>query len=52
MGMSGIVSHERQRLEELLRNRGMQPGSYPPFTVAAKGQQVKALQLFILYLTK
>lgn len=40
MGMSGIVSHERQRLEELLRNRGMQPGSYPPFTIAVKGQQV------------
>lgn len=50
MGMSGVVSHERQRLEELLRNRGMQPGSYPPFTIAVKGQQVKVLQLLIFIL--
>ncbi|KAJ0965478.1 hypothetical protein J5N97_026616 [Dioscorea zingiberensis] len=34
------VSRERRRLEELLRSKGMQPGSYPPFTVAVKGQKV------------
>lgn len=51
MGTNEIVGHERQRLEELLRNRGMQPGSYPPFTIAVKGQQVKVLQLFIFIFT-
>lgn len=50
MGTNEIVGHERQRLEELLRNRGMQPGSYPPFTIAVKGQQVKVQQLFIFIL--
>uniref|UniRef100_A0A5B7BWY3 AAA+ ATPase domain-containing protein n=1 Tax=Davidia involucrata TaxID=16924 RepID=A0A5B7BWY3_DAVIN len=31
---------ERQRLEELLKSKGMQYGSYPRFTVAVKGQKV------------
>ncbi|KAB1201556.1 Proteasome-activating nucleotidase [Morella rubra] len=31
---------ERQRIEELLRSKGLQPGSYPRFTVAVKGQKV------------
>ncbi|KAM0943179.1 putative AAA+ ATPase domain, ATPase, AAA-type, core [Dioscorea sansibarensis] len=35
-----IVLRERQRLEELLRSKGMQPGSYPPFVAAVKGQKV------------
>ncbi|KAL5972566.1 hypothetical protein ACLOJK_039371 [Asimina triloba] len=39
-GMDRIASQERKRLEELLRSRGMQRGSYPPFSVAVKGQQV------------
>ena len=31
---------ERQRLEALLKGKGMQYGSYPRFTVAVKGQKV------------
>ncbi|XP_029128289.1 ATPase family AAA domain-containing protein 1-B isoform X2 [Cajanus cajan] len=31
---------ERERIEELLRSRDVQYGSYPRFTVAAKGQKV------------
>ncbi|KAL6990724.1 hypothetical protein U1Q18_008843, partial [Sarracenia purpurea var. burkii] len=31
---------ERQRLEELLKGKGMQYGSYPRFTVAVKGQKI------------
>lgn len=31
---------ERQRLEGLLKSKGMQYGSYPRFTVAVKGQKV------------
>ncbi|XP_059662905.1 uncharacterized protein LOC132308725 [Cornus florida] len=31
---------ERHRLEELLKSKGMQYGSYPRFTVAVKGQKV------------
>ncbi|XP_041023306.1 calmodulin-interacting protein 111 isoform X2 [Juglans microcarpa x Juglans regia] len=31
---------ERQRIEELLRSKGMQRGSYPRFTVAVNGQKV------------
>ncbi|KAK7294857.1 hypothetical protein RJT34_17754 [Clitoria ternatea] len=34
------VRKERKRIEELLRSRGIQYGSYPRFTVAAKGQKV------------
>lgn len=39
-GTESLVSQERQRIEELLRSRGMPRGSYPPFSVAAKGQKV------------
>ncbi|KAG2684375.1 hypothetical protein I3760_10G073900 [Carya illinoinensis] len=35
-----IAKRERQRIEELLRSKGMQHGYYPRFTVAVKGQQV------------
>ncbi|KAK7359822.1 hypothetical protein VNO77_01787 [Canavalia gladiata] len=31
---------ERERIEELLRSRGIRYGSYPRFTVAVKGQKV------------
>ncbi|XP_020518899.1 spastin isoform X1 [Amborella trichopoda] len=34
------VGLERERVEELLRKKGLQRGSYPPFIVAVKGQQV------------
>ncbi|KAK1297513.1 hypothetical protein QJS10_CPB15g01710 [Acorus calamus] len=39
-GMEKLINHERQRLEELLRAKGMQRGFYPFFTVSLKGQQV------------
>lgn len=39
-GTESLVSLERQRIEELLRSRGMPRGSYPPFSVAAKGRKV------------
>ncbi|KDP20696.1 hypothetical protein JCGZ_21167 [Jatropha curcas] len=35
-----IAKKERQRIEELLRSKGMKYGSYPRFTVALKGQKV------------
>ncbi|KAF9587539.1 hypothetical protein IFM89_003997 [Coptis chinensis] len=35
-----IVKQERKRLEELLKNKGMQQTSYPRFVVAMKGQKV------------
>ncbi|XP_026392718.1 ATPase family AAA domain-containing protein 1-B-like isoform X2 [Papaver somniferum] len=35
-----IVRHERLRLEDLLKSKGMLRGSYPPFSVAVKGQKV------------
>lgn len=35
-----LVSAERKRIEELISSRGMQRGTYPPFTVAVKGQKV------------
>ncbi|MCL7035038.1 hypothetical protein MKW94_011809 [Papaver nudicaule] len=35
-----IVKQERLRLEELLKSKGMLRGSYPPFSVAVKGQKV------------
>lgn len=41
-----VVLRERQRLEEFLRSKGMQPGSYPPFVVAVKGQKVLTLVFF------
>ncbi|XP_008793790.2 meiotic spindle formation protein mei-1 isoform X1 [Phoenix dactylifera] len=39
-GTESLVSQEKQRIEELLRSRGMPRGSYPPFSVAAKGHKV------------
>ncbi|CAN6479154.1 unnamed protein product [Victoria cruziana] len=39
-GIEKIVRQERERLEEILRGKGMQRGSYPSFIVAAKGPQV------------
>lgn len=38
--MEAIAKKERVRLEELLKSKGMQYGSYPRFTVAVKGQKV------------
>lgn len=35
-----IAKKERQRIEELLKRKGMRYGSYPKFTVAVKGQKV------------
>ncbi|KAH0435519.1 hypothetical protein IEQ34_026600 [Dendrobium chrysotoxum] len=35
-----LAAGERQRLEELLKSRGMQWGSYPPFTVDVRGPKV------------
>lgn len=40
-GIEKIVRQERERLEEILRGKGMQRGSYPSFIVAAKGPQVR-----------
>nr|XP_029121938.1 ATPase family AAA domain-containing protein 1-A isoform X3 [Elaeis guineensis] len=39
-GTESLVDQERQRIEEMLRSMGMPRGSYPPFSVAAKGQKV------------
>ncbi|XP_021903020.1 uncharacterized protein LOC110818406, partial [Carica papaya] len=35
-----IAKKERQRIEELLKSKGIQHGSYPRFTVAVKGQKL------------
>ncbi|KAG8635158.1 hypothetical protein MANES_16G002800v8 [Manihot esculenta] len=35
-----IAKQERQRIEELLKSKGIKFGSYPRFTVAVKGQKV------------
>ncbi|TKY72199.1 nucleoside-triphosphatase protein [Spatholobus suberectus] len=35
-----IAKKERERIEELLRSRGIRYGSYPRFTVAVKGQKI------------
>ena len=37
------AKNERQRIEELMRSRGIRYGSYPSFSVAVKGQKVGAL---------
>ncbi|ESW19675.1 hypothetical protein PHAVU_006G145500 [Phaseolus vulgaris] len=34
------AKNERQRIEELMRSRGIRYGSYPSFSVAVKGQKV------------
>ncbi|MED6123958.1 hypothetical protein PIB30_054494 [Stylosanthes scabra] len=36
----GVAKKERERIEELLRKKGVRYGSYPRFTVAVKGQKV------------
>ena len=38
--VQGVAKKERERIEELLRKRGVRYGSYPRFTVAVKGQKV------------
>ncbi|KAK8950560.1 hypothetical protein KSP40_PGU015166 [Platanthera guangdongensis] len=38
--MGKLAAGERHRLEELLKSRGMQKGSYPPFTVDVRGPKV------------
>ena len=35
-----LARKERKRIMELIESRGMQPGSYPKFEVAIKGQKV------------
>lgn len=35
-----IAKKERQRIEELLKAKGIRYGSYPRFTLAIKGQKV------------
>lgn len=35
-----IAKKERQRIENLLKDKGIKYGSYPRFTVAVKGQKV------------
>ncbi|XP_011046997.1 PREDICTED: 26S protease regulatory subunit 7 homolog isoform X1 [Populus euphratica] len=35
-----IAKKERQRIEELLKSKGIKYGSYPRFTIAVKGQKV------------
>ncbi|KAL1358568.1 hypothetical protein AAHE18_04G043100 [Arachis hypogaea] len=35
-----VAKKERERIEELLRKKGVRYGSYPRFTVAVKGQKV------------
>ncbi|OMO76894.1 hypothetical protein CCACVL1_15353 [Corchorus capsularis] len=35
-----IAKKERQRIEDLLKDKGLRYGSYPRFTVAVKGQKV------------
>ncbi|KAB5560361.1 hypothetical protein DKX38_005318 [Salix brachista] len=35
-----IAKKERQRIEELLKGKGIKYGSYPRFTIAVKGQKV------------
>ncbi|CAM8998501.1 unnamed protein product [Rhodiola kirilowii] len=38
--LEAVARTERQRLEDLLKSKGLQYGSYPRFTVAVKGQKV------------
>ncbi|GLU15586.1 hypothetical protein SLE2022_320630 [Rubroshorea leprosula] len=40
MDLEETAKKERQRIEELIKTKGMQNGSYPRFTVAVKGQKV------------
>lgn len=38
--MEEIAKKERQRIEQLIRNKGMKYGACPRFTVGVKGQKV------------
>ncbi|KAJ7967744.1 katanin p60 ATPase-containing subunit A1 [Quillaja saponaria] len=38
--LEGIAKKERERIQELIRSKGMRYGSYPRFIVAVKGQKV------------
>uniref|UniRef100_A0A7N0UCV2 AAA+ ATPase domain-containing protein n=1 Tax=Kalanchoe fedtschenkoi TaxID=63787 RepID=A0A7N0UCV2_KALFE len=38
--LEAVAKKERQRLEDMLKSKGLQYGSYPRFTVAVKGQKV------------
>ncbi|XP_022720658.1 uncharacterized protein LOC111278295 isoform X2 [Durio zibethinus] len=40
VNLEETAKKERQRIEELLKDKGMKNGSYPRFTVAVKGQKV------------
>lgn len=44
--LQAIAVKERQRIEELLRSRGIRHGSYPRFSVAVKGQKVIARRTY------
>ncbi|KAJ3694906.1 hypothetical protein LUZ60_000283 [Juncus effusus] len=35
-----LGGHERKRIEDLLKSKGMQHGTYPPYIVSVKGQKV------------
>ncbi|XP_078174782.1 P-loop containing nucleoside triphosphate hydrolases superfamily protein isoform X2 [Carex rostrata] len=39
-GWEDLVGEERKRIEELLKSKGMQRGSYPPYSVSVKGPKV------------
>ncbi|XP_007026191.2 PREDICTED: katanin p60 ATPase-containing subunit A1 isoform X1 [Theobroma cacao] len=40
VNLEETAKKERQRIEQLLKDKGMKSGSYPRFTVAIKGQKV------------
>lgn len=40
VNLEETAKKERQRIEQLLKDKGMKHGSYPRFTVAVKGQKV------------
>lgn len=42
-----MAKRERLRIEELLKSKGMQHGSFPKFSVAVKGQKVVATDMLI-----
>ena len=44
-GLEEIAKKERERIAELLKNKGIRYGFYPRFTVAVKGQKVIAFLL-------
>lgn len=42
-GWEDLMGEERERIEELLKSKGMQRGSYPPYSVSVKGPKVPCL---------